>query len=68
MYALFLGAVVGLEEISYIVSEDVGVVQVCVVVFPNVNCSDCLIKFAFEVYLSTLIGSAGEYVLLYIQT
>ena len=50
-------AVVGLEETFFHVSEDVGVVDLCVTVSSPVN--DCSIKFPFEVQLSTHDGSAG---------
>ena len=48
----------GLEEIFYQVSEDDGVVVVCVVVYePAINCP---IKFPFDVSLFTTDGSAGK--------
>ena len=62
-------AVVGLEKIFYNVSEDVDVVEVCVIVYsPIVSCP---INFTFDVSLSTNndcyladgsadAGSAGE--------
>ena len=50
-------AVVGLERTLYQVSEDVGVVEVCAIVFsPS---SPCPIAFPFNVRLSTDDGSAG---------
>ena len=56
--------VVGLETTCYEVSEDVGAVNVCAVVYsPNVPCP---IDFAFNVSLSacegscSVIGSAGD--------
>ena len=53
-------AVVGLEETFYRVSEGVGFVEVCAVVYrPNGNL-ECPIDFAFEFYFSTSDGSAGE--------
>ena len=51
-------AVVGLEETFFHVSEDVGVVDLCVNVSSPVN--DCPIKFPFEVQLSTRDGTAGN--------
>ena len=49
---------VGLERTFYQVSEDVGVVEVCAVVYsPNDNCQ---ISFAFDVSFSTIDGSAGD--------
>ena len=51
-------AVVGLEQIFYSVSEDVGVVELCAVVNePNI---DCPIAFPFDVPLSTSDNSAGK--------
>ena len=51
-------AVVGLERTLYQVSEDVGVVEVCAIVFsPS---SPCPIAFPFNVSLSTDDGSAGN--------
>ena len=52
-------AVVGLEKTIYNVSENVGMVEVCVIVYsPTV---DCPIEFAFNVSLSTRDGTAGKY-------
>ena len=52
------GAVVGLEETFYQVSETDGVVMVCVVIYePDI---DCPIKFPFDVNLFTTDGSAGK--------
>jgi hypothetical protein len=49
-------AVVGLEETSYTVSEDVGFVNVCAIVYsPSI---DCPIEFPFSVGLSTRDGLA----------
>ena len=51
-------AVVGLESTLYQVSEDVGVVEVCVAVSsPIIVCS---FAFPFTVELTTLSGSAGK--------
>ena len=53
-------AVVGLEETFYRVSEGVGFVEVCAIVYhPNGNLA-CPIDFAFEIDFSTSDGSAGE--------
>ena len=53
-------AVVGLERTLYQVSEDVGVVEVCAIVYsPNGNIP-CPIDFAFDVILSTSDDSAGD--------
>ena len=52
-------AVVGLERTLYQVSEGVGYVPVCAVVFSPDENTDCPIGFAFEVELSTIDGSAG---------
>ena len=52
------GAVVGLEQTSFTVVEDVGVVELCVSVsFPAINCP---IQFPFEIRLSTAKGTAGK--------
>ena len=49
---------VGLERTFYQVSEDVGVVEVCAIVYsPVINCP---IIFPFDVILRTLDGSAGK--------
>ena len=53
-------AVVGLERTFYQVSEDVGVVEVCAIVYiPNGNIP-CQIDFTFDVSLSTSNDSAGD--------
>ena len=67
--SLFPVAVVGLEKTFYSVSEDVGVVEVCAIVYsPTI---DCPIAFPFDVGLSTLDNTAGnilvDAVLLYIM-
>ena len=50
--SLWLVAVVGLEETFYRVSESVGVVVVCAIVYsPNISCP---IEFPFNVNLSTI--------------
>ena len=52
-------AVVGLERTLYSVAEDVGVVEVCAIVYsPTI---DCPITFPFNVSLSTIDGSAGKH-------
>ena len=43
-------AVVGLERTFYQVSEDVGVMEVCVIVYSNLP---CLVDFEFDVNLTT---------------
>ena len=49
---------VGLEKTFYSVSEDVGVVEVCAIVYsPTINCP---IEFSFDVNISTSDGSAGN--------
>ena len=51
-------ATVGLEPTSLTVVEDVGVVELCAVVFqPDIECP---IKFPFNVSLYTANGSAGN--------
>ena len=52
-------AVVGLERTFYQVSEDVGVVELCAVVYEPNNI-DCPITFPFDVHLSTSDNSAGK--------
>ena len=48
----------GLEKTFYQVSEDVGVVEVCAIVYsPNITCP---IAFPFDVRLRTLDSSAGK--------
>ena len=55
-----LDAVVGLEKTFYQVSENVGVVEVCAIVYrPNGNIA-CPITFPFNVRLSTTNDSAGN--------
>ena len=51
-------AVVGLERTYYNVSESVGVVEVCAVVYQPTGV--CPIQFPFDVTLSTRDGSAGS--------
>ena len=54
----FTGAVVGLEQTFFRVTESVGVVELCVTVsFPTI---DCPITFPFDVILSTDEGTAGK--------
>ena len=52
-------AVVGLEETSYRVLENVSVVEVCAIVYSPINTS-CPIPFLFDVRLSTIDDSAGN--------
>ena len=48
----------GLERTLYSVAEDVGVVEVCAIVYsPTI---DCPIEFPFNVSLSITDGSAGK--------
>ena len=52
-------AVVGLERTLYNKTEDVVLVEVCVIVYsPNISCP---IEFPFSVNLSTTNGTAGIY-------
>ena len=53
-------AVVGLERTYYNVSEAVGVVEVCAVVYQPTG--DCPIEFPFNATLTTSDGSAGSIV------
>ena len=57
-HCVYTVAEVGLERTIYQVSEDDGVVEVCVVVYSPVI--ECPIQFAFEVRLSTTNNSAGK--------
>ena len=50
-------AVVGLEQTLTRVSEGVGVVEVCAVVY---NVRDCPIQLPFDVKLASRNGSAGK--------
>ena len=51
-------AVVGLEKTFYSVSEDVGVVKVCAILYsPAINCP---IAFPFDIGLSTSDNTAGN--------
>ena len=54
---LYIGAVVGLEQTFFRVSEDVGVAELCAIVSSPVI--DCPIKFPFEVQLSICDGPAS---------
>ena len=52
------GARVGLEQTFFREIEDMGVIELCAVVFqPNIECP---IKFPFDVQLYTADGSAGK--------
>ena len=54
----FAGARVGLEQTFFRENEDVGVIELCAVVFePDIECP---IKFPFDVSLYTTDGSAGN--------
>ena len=55
-------AVVGLERTIFTVQEDVGVVELCAIVYEPSGI-DCSIAFPFDVYLSTWDDTAGEYAL-----
>ena len=55
-YSIFLVAVVGFEETVYRASEEIGMIDVCVVIESD---ADCPVTFPFEVELSTVAGSAG---------
>ena len=56
-YTFTSEAVVGLERTLYSVSEDVGVVEVCAIVYSPII--DCPIAFSFNVSLSTSDSTAG---------
>ena len=49
---------VGLERTFYQVSESVGVVEVCAIVYSPVI--ECPIQWPFDVQLTTFDGSAGK--------
>ena len=48
----------GLERTFYQISEGVGMVEVCAIVFSAVI--DCSIAFSFNVRLRTLDGTSGK--------
>ena len=52
-----LETVVGLEQSLIQVSEDVGMVEVCAIVYSAI---DCPTEVPFDVKLATRNGSAGE--------
>ena len=58
LYTLLAAAVVGLERTFYQVSEDVGVVEVCAVVYNPSGA--CPITFPFNVALSTSEGAVAN--------
>ena len=58
LYTLLAAAVVGLERTFYQVSEDVGVVEVCVIVYSPTD--ECPIEFPFNVTLNTTDCSTGK--------
>ena len=65
-HTFILEAVVGLESTFYSVSEAVGLVEVCAIVFsPTIGCP---IAFPFDVSLSTSDDTAGSYCLLKIKS
>ena len=51
-------AVVGVERTFFQVSENVGVVEVCAIVYSPVI--ECPIQFPFDVRLTLFDGSAGK--------
>ena len=56
-YTFTSEAVVGLERTLYSVSEDVGVVEMCAIVYsPTIACP---IAFSFDVSVSTSDNTAG---------
>ena len=58
IYFLSTVAEVGLERTIYQVSEDVGVVEVCAVVYSPII--SCPISFPFIIGLDTRNGTAGK--------
>ena len=57
---MYTGAVVGLERTFYEVTETVGVVEVCAIVYQPDNSITCPIAFPFDVSLSTANDTAGS--------
>ena len=54
----FAGARIGLEQTFFREVEDIGVIELCAIVFePDIECP---IKFPFDVQLYTADGSAGK--------
>lgn len=52
-------AVVGLESSVYMITEDMGLVEVCAILYsPNITCP---VEFPFTVNLSTSDGTAGKH-------
>ena len=63
IFNIFLSeAVVGLEQTIFTVQEDVGVVELCAIVYEpsSIDCAECPIAFPFDVRLSTRDDTAGE--------
>ena len=56
----FTDGVVGLERTFYRVMEDVGVVEVCAIVYRPDRGNTCPITFPFAVRLSTTDDTAGN--------
>ena len=52
----------GLEQTIFTVQEDVGVVELCAIVYEpsGIDCAECPIAFPFDVRLSTRDDTAGE--------
>ena len=65
MFFITAAAVVGLEVVFQNVSEGVGVVEVCVVVFSPNETFNCPISFSFSVSLSTSDVTAGMFLQLH---
>ena len=53
--------IVGLEDTSYTVNEDVGHVDVCALI---TNSESCPLQFVFNITLSTRDDTAGTYIVL----
>ena len=57
------GAVVGLEQTFFSVSEHVGSVEICVAILsPMITCP---VAYSFDVSISTATGSAGRSFIIY---
>ena len=51
-------SVVGLDRTSYNISEEIGMIEVCAIIYSPVI--DCPIAFPFDVSLITTHGTAGK--------
>ena len=59
------GARIGLEETSFRVMEDVGMIELCaIVVTPDIECP---VKFTFNIHLYTVDGTASKVYCTYVK-